>query len=134
MYTLCRVGHKNRPGVASRLRKGRNGCGQRMEAERRRREKKKDSRNSQILVEFGGSGKLLDSSLVLAKGGIDETDVCEDPGGVGDLGEELQGLLKVLLVVGLESGSPGLELCLERHGGLVVRVERGRALSDGWGD
>ena len=78
---------------------------------------------------------------MLAEGGIDEADVGEDLGGVGDLGEELQALFKVLCVVCGEGGSPGLELGLEGHGGGGSggfdgggdgqgRMERGRG--DGW--
>ena len=75
-----------------------------------------DLRDGKVLVELCGSGKLLDSCFVLAKGGIDEADVGEDLGGVSDLGKELQALFKVLCVVGLEGSGPGFEFGLERHG------------------
>ena len=97
---------------------------------RETRKRRKDSRNGKILVELGSSGELLDGGLVLAEGGVDEADVGEDPAGVGDLGEELQALLKVFLVVGLEGGGPSLELSLERHEG--GWVERGEVERLGW--
>ena len=76
-----------------------------------------DSRDSKVLVELCCGSELLYGSFVLAEGSVDEADVGEDLGGVGDLGEELQALFKVLCVIGLEGGSPCFELCLEGHGG-----------------
>ena len=87
---------------------------------RRGRVEEEDSRYSKILVELSGGSELLDSGFVFAEGCVDETDICEDLAGVGDLGEEFKALLKVLLVVGGEGSGPSLELSLERHGGMRV--------------
>lgn len=65
---------------------------------------------------------------MLAEGCVDEADVGEDLAGVGDLGEEFEALLKVLLVVSGEGSGPGLELSLERHD---ARRMMGRRMREG---
>lgn len=95
-------------------------------------------RDGEILVKTGCGDELLDSSFMFAKSRVNKTHICQDLGRVGNPllakskrdrrsgqagvevrfdahREKVEGLLKVLLIVGLEGSSPGLELSLERH-------------------
>ena len=43
-----------------------------------------DARDGKIVIKLSGGIKLLDGSLVLTKGSVDETHVRKNLGGVGD--------------------------------------------------
>lgn len=81
--------------------------------------------NRQELVELCRLEEMVNSRFVFSEGSVDEAHVCEDLGRVGDLGEHLERLFKVLFIIGFESGCPGFEFGFERHCSYRRRVDWG---------